>query len=87
MAPHVAFCAFDPLFAASLYSTALNSASIQRQYLKVLHQFLREWAPHNLRSLRLTTFFNSSSPRTTETFVSLGPHCFFLYSRILEDFL
>jgi hypothetical protein len=60
-----------------------HSASIS----EFLHQFLREWVPHNLRSLSLTTLFISSSPRTTETFASLGPDCFFLCNHILEDFL
>jgi len=80
-----AFCAFDPLFAASLF-TALNSRRTQRQYLNFLHNFLRDWAPHNFRSLRMMTLFISSSPRMTETFASLGPDCLFFCDRIMNEY-
>lgn len=64
--------------------TGLNSTSTKRQCLN-FHQFLRDWALHTLRSLRMMTLVISCSPRMTDTFASLGTGCLFFCNHVLED--
>jgi hypothetical protein len=52
MAPLLAFCVFDPLVAASISEQHKHSASVSQFFF---HQFLRDWAPHNLQCVRMIT--------------------------------
>jgi len=81
----ITLCIWSTFHRTCHQCTALNSISIQRQYLNFLRQFLRYWTPHSLRSLWMVTVFVWCSARMAETFASLRPDCLFFCNRILEE--